>query len=101
MARSRFWEFVYLWSNYHLEHHYFPTVPFYRLRQLNAALTPFFEREGVRERRYRDLLLDWFVRNRAPHTDWSAAEEQGRPRRGDAAPGLTASPSGSPSGAPP
>ena len=72
MARSRFWEVVYLWSSYHLEHHYFPAVPFYRLRDLNAALTPFFEREGVRERRYRDLLLDWFVRNRAPHTDWSA-----------------------------
>ncbi len=72
MARSRFWDVVYLWSSYHLEHHYFPTVPFYRLRELNAALTPFFEREGVRERRYRELLLDWFVRNRAPHTDWSA-----------------------------
>ncbi len=73
MARSRFWDFVYLWSSYHLEHHYFPTVPFYRLRELNSALTPFLEREGVRERRYRDLLVDWFVRNRAPHTDWAAA----------------------------
>lgn len=71
MSRSRFWDFVYLWSSYHLEHHYFPSVPFYRLRALNAALTPFFEKEGVRERRYRDLLRDWFVRNRAPHTDWS------------------------------
>ncbi len=71
MARSRFWEVVYLWSNYHLEHHYFPAVPFYRLRELNSALTPFFAKEGVRARRYRDLLGDWFVRNRAPHTDWS------------------------------
>jgi len=71
MARSRFWEVVYLWSSYHLEHHYFPAVPFYRLRELNAALTPFFEHEGVRERRYRELLVDWYVRNRAPHTDWS------------------------------
>ena len=72
MARSRFWEVAYLWSSYHLEHHYFPAVPFYRLRELNAALTPFFEREGVRERSYGGLLRDWFVRNRAPHTDWSA-----------------------------
>jgi fatty acid desaturase len=71
MARSRFWDVVWLWSSYHLEHHYFPAVPFYRLRELNAALTPFFEREGVPERRYAGLLLDWFVRNRAPHTDWS------------------------------
>jgi fatty acid desaturase len=85
MARSRFWEVVYLWSSYHLEHHYFPTVPFYRLRELNAALTPFFEREGVRERRYRDLLLDWFVRNREPHTDWSDAAPAA-PARASAAP---------------
>lgn len=71
MARSRFWDAVWLWSSHHLEHHYFPTVPFYRLRALNAALTPFFETEGVRERRYRDLLRDWLVRNRPPHSDWS------------------------------
>ena len=77
MARSRFWEVVYLWSSYHLEHHYFPAIPFYRLRELNSALTPFFEREGVRERRYRELLRDWFVRNRAPHTDWSDAPPAG------------------------
>jgi fatty acid desaturase len=70
MARSRFWEVVFLWSNYHLEHHYFPAVPFYRLPALNAALTPFFEAEGIRERTYGGLLWDWFVRNRAPHTDW-------------------------------
>jgi fatty acid desaturase len=74
MAPSRLWDVVYLWSSYHLEHHYFPAVPFYRLRELNAALTPFFEREGVRERRYRELLWDWFVLNRAPHTDWSAPD---------------------------
>ncbi|KAA0252419.1 fatty acid desaturase [Acidobacteria bacterium ACD] len=71
MAPSRFWETVYLWSGYHLEHHYFPAVPFYRLRALSEALTPFFDREGVRARTYRGLLLDWFVRNRQPHTDWS------------------------------
>ncbi|MGE5071571.1 MAG: fatty acid desaturase, partial [Bacillota bacterium] len=50
MARSRFWEFVYLWSNYHLEHHYFAGVPFYNLPALNAALVPFFEKEGIRAR---------------------------------------------------
>ncbi len=74
MAPSRVWDFAWLWSSYHLEHHYFPTVPFYRLRELNAALTPFFAREGIRERRYRDLLRDWLVRNRPPHADWSLPE---------------------------
>jgi fatty acid desaturase len=70
MKKSRFWEFAYLWSNYHLEHHYFPAVPFYELPRLNDALIPFFDREGVRERTYRALVYDWIVRNRTPHTDW-------------------------------
>ena len=73
MKRSPFWEFVYLWSNYHLEHHYFPAVPFYQLRRLNRELTPFFEKEGMRERTYRGLLYDWFVKNRKPHTNWRPA----------------------------
>jgi fatty acid desaturase len=72
MVRSRFWETVYLYSSYHLEHHYFPAVPFYRLRDLSVALEPFFEREGVKARTYGGLLFDWIVRNRRPHTDWSA-----------------------------
>ena len=33
-----FWDFAYLNSNYHLEHHYFPGVPFYRLPALQRAL---------------------------------------------------------------
>jgi fatty acid desaturase len=71
MARSPFWEFAYLWSNLHLDHHYYPAVPFYRLGELNAALVPFFEKEGIPARRYRDLLRGWIVENRAPHSDWS------------------------------
>ena len=74
MARSPFWEFVYLWSNYHLEHHYFPAVPFYKLRALNGALTPFFEKEGVKAHTYRELLWGWFVRNGRPHSDWDRAD---------------------------
>jgi fatty acid desaturase len=72
MARSPLWEFVYLWSNLHLEHHYFPAVPFYRLPALNTALVPFFEKERVPARRYRDLLRGWILENRVPHSDWSA-----------------------------
>ena len=33
-----FWDFAFLNSNYHLEHHYFPGVPFYRLPRLQRAL---------------------------------------------------------------
>ncbi len=91
MARSRLWETVYLWSNYHLEHHYYPAVPFYRLPALVRALEPFFEREGIPARTYRGLVLDWIVRNRAPHTDWRGAGTHpglcySRPKAGAAAP---------------
>ena len=71
MARSRFWETVYLWSSYHLEHHYFPGVPFYRLRALNGALEVFYVAEGIRPRTYRELVFGWLVQNRPPHSDWS------------------------------
>ena len=43
---SRFWDFWYLSSAYHLEHHYFPGVPIYKLRRLHFALRPFFDEIG-------------------------------------------------------
>jgi fatty acid desaturase len=61
---------LFLASNHHIEHHYFPRVPLYRLPELNRALGPFFAAEGIPNRSYRGLLYDWFVRNRAPHSDW-------------------------------
>jgi fatty acid desaturase len=66
------WDVLFLWTNYHLEHHYFPRVPMYRLPALRRELDPFFEARGIRPRSYAGLLWDWFVRNRAPHTDWAA-----------------------------
>jgi fatty acid desaturase len=66
-----FWDFAFLNSNYHLEHHYFPGVPCYRLPALQRALTPFYQRHGMRWQSYSGLLYGWFVENRAPHTDWT------------------------------
>jgi fatty acid desaturase len=71
MRGSWFWDFVYLNSNYHLEHHYFPGVPFYRLPKLQKALIPFYERKQMRWRTYGQLVYGWLVENKAPHTDWS------------------------------
>ena len=65
-----FWDFVYLNSNYHLEHHYFPGVPFYRLPQVQKALIPFYERKKMRWRTYGQLVYGWLVENQAPHTNW-------------------------------
>jgi fatty acid desaturase len=65
-----FWDFAFLNSNYHLEHHYFAGVPFYRLPALQRALIPFYERHGMRWQNYSGLLYGWLVENRAPHTNW-------------------------------
>ena len=73
-----FWDFAYLNSNYHLEHHYFPGVPFYRLPQLQRALLPFYEQRRMRWQSYGRLVYGWIVENRAPHTDWSRAESARR-----------------------
>ena len=81
MRGSWFWDFAFLNSNYHLEHHYFAGVPFYRLPALQLALVPFYTRHGMRWRTYGGLLRDWFIRNRVPHTNWEASNDLGGHRR--------------------
>ena len=49
MKSQWFWNFAFLNSNFHLEHHYFPGVPAYRLPALRGALQPFFDRRGIAE----------------------------------------------------
>ncbi len=73
MKPSRLWDFLFLYSNYHAEHHYFPSVPFYHLRKLHFALRPLYAQLGVRQHTYRQIVWQWFVLNRAPHTDWEGA----------------------------
>jgi len=68
-----FWDFAFLNSNYHLEHHYFAGVPFYRLPRLQRELAPFFARHQIRWQTYTGLVYGWLVENRAPHTNWAAA----------------------------
>jgi fatty acid desaturase len=68
-----FWNFVFINSNLHLEHHYFPGVPFYNLPALQRLLTPFYERRGLRWRTYPELVYGWLFENRAPHTNWATA----------------------------
>ncbi len=70
VAPSPFWDRAFLWSNYHLEHHWYPRVPFYNLPRLHRLLRPVFREVGLRPRTYRELLWNWFVRNRPPHARW-------------------------------
>lgn len=70
MKGSWFWDTVFLFSNYHLEHHYFPSVPFYNLPRLQKLLTPFYEKRGMVARGYGELLWRYLILNRKPHTKW-------------------------------
>lgn len=76
---SRLWDVVYLCSNYHLEHHYFPGVPLYNLPKLQRLLMPFYERRGFVPRTYTQLLWSYLVENRKPHTQWQEQASQGQP----------------------
>jgi fatty acid desaturase len=70
---SWFWDIVFLCSNYHIEHHYFPGVPLYNLPRLQQLLMPFYEKRGFVARSYGELLWRYLVLNRKPHTNWSGA----------------------------
>jgi len=91
MKASRLWDFLFVYSNYHLEHHYFPGVPFYNLRKLHMRLLPLYRELGLQPRTYREILWGWFVKNHAPHTDWDASPSD-RPASGLPSSALPASP---------
>ena len=71
MRSHWFWNFVFLTSNLHLEHHYFPGGPFYHLPALQRALGPFYASKGMRWQTYRGLIYGWIIENKRPHSDWS------------------------------
>lgn len=72
MKGSWFWDYAYLFSNYHLEHHYFPGVPFYNLPRLQKLLMPFYEKRGMATHGYGELVWQYLVLNRKPHTKWTS-----------------------------
>ena len=75
MSGHWFWDFAFLNSNYHLEHHYFPGVPFYRLPELQRALGAVLRRRrSMRWRTYGELVYGWLVENQAPHTNWDGSD---------------------------
>ncbi|MFI4946317.1 MAG: fatty acid desaturase, partial [Burkholderiales bacterium] len=74
MAPSRLWDFLFVYSNYHAEHHYFPSVPFYNLRKLHLRLRPLYKQLGIQTHTYREIVWEWFVKNRPPHADWDKAD---------------------------
>ena len=74
LVRSHwFWNFWFLNSNLHLEHHYFPGVPMYHLPKVQRALVPFYQRHNIPWRNYGTLVRGWLFKNKAPHSNWDLA----------------------------
>ncbi len=71
MKGSFFWDFAYIYSNYHIEHHYFPGVPCYNLPRLQKILQPFYDKHQMTPESYFKLLYGWFIQNQVPHTKWT------------------------------
>jgi len=87
---SPVWDFLFLWSNHHLEHHYFPGVPFYNLPRVQSLLEPFYRSRGMEAVGYGRLLWGWLVLNRPPHSEWR--QEADSAPRGGPGTGYTAGP---------
>jgi len=79
MSPSRLWDFLFVYSNYHAEHHYFPSVPFYNLRKLHVRLRPLYAELGIQTHTYREIVWEWFVKNRPPHADWDKEDRGDQP----------------------
>lgn len=68
MRPNAIWNFMFLFSSYHLEHHYYPGVPFYKLKRLQKALDPFYEKHKIPTYSYSQLIKLWIWDNHKPHT---------------------------------
>jgi len=79
MKGSWFWDVFFLFSNYHLEHHYFPSVPFYNLPRLQKLLLPFYEKRGMQAHGYGELVWRYLILNRKPHTNWDVLTRDDHP----------------------
>ncbi|MEM9552625.1 MAG: fatty acid desaturase [Acidobacteriota bacterium] len=69
---NRIWHTLFLWSNFHAEHHFYQRVPFYNLTDLNRKLHPFYRDNDIQSRTYREMMHGWMIENKQAHTDWHA-----------------------------
>jgi fatty acid desaturase len=86
-----FWNWIFVYSNFHLEHHYLIGVPAYNLPRLQQKLWPFYRHIGLEPMGFGRILFEWFVHNRRPHTNWLA----------DAGPAPAGAGAGAAAGSPP
>jgi fatty acid desaturase len=71
MVSHPIWNWIFLYSNLHLEHHYFPGVPCYHLPQLQRELSGFYASKKMKPMTYGKLVRGWILHNQAPHSKWA------------------------------
>ncbi len=67
---SPFWDFIFLKSNYHLEHHLLPMVPFYNLPKLQRNLLNFYEKNKLISYNFLELFFLFIFLNKEPYKVW-------------------------------
>lgn len=67
---SFFWDFLFLKSNYHLEHHLLPMVPFYNLKKLQKLLLNFYEKKKMISYNFLELFYLFIFKNKEIYTIW-------------------------------
>lgn len=69
------WNWVFIYSNLHMEHHYYPGVPCYNLPKLQAHLSHFYAKKNMQPMTYGRLIRGWIWDNRAPHSYWAVSSD--------------------------
>lgn len=56
----------------HIVHHFFPSIPFYRIGEALKLISPIFEEKGaIEQKSFAKILFRWFVENKAHGTNWN------------------------------
>lgn len=64
------WDFLFLKSNYHLEHHLLVNVPFYNLKKVQNLLLDFYKRKGLKAYSFFEIFFRYIFLNQKPYEVW-------------------------------
>lgn len=69
--KSFVWDFLFLHSNYHLEHHLFPSIPFYNLRKLQDCLLSYYKKRGLKPYSFFEIFYKFIILNKRIYEVWN------------------------------
>ncbi|MCP5245507.1 MAG: fatty acid desaturase [Burkholderiales bacterium] len=61
----------------HIVHHFFPSIPFYRIGSALELMSPIFKEKGaIEQKSLVKIIYKWFVENRVHGTNWQQPGQQ-------------------------